>query len=55
MRRTDILLPMGDLVCRVVDLGDRRLVTVDAGEYAPRYSERLRGEGRRLPAGAAGA
>jgi len=44
---------MGDLVCRLVDLGDRRLVTVNAGEYARRYSERLSGGGRRLPAGAA--
>ena len=53
MRRTDILLPMGDLVCRLVDLGDRRLVTVNTGEYASCYSERLSGEGRRLPPGAA--
>ena len=44
---------MGDLVCRLEDLDDRRLVTVDAGEYAPRYSERLSGEGRRLPPAAA--
>jgi len=44
---------MGDLACRLADLGDRRLVTVDAGGYAPRYNDRLSGEGRRLSPGAA--
>ena len=49
----DILLPMGDLLNRLADHGDRRVATANDRECGPRERERMSAEPRSPHAGAA--